>query len=509
MRRASARVYNNFIGRGFHENAEAGWLYDKLMRANNLMTSYELALSAFHATTMAREAMVSQVARAVGDLHEGQIGKALKDFALFPVAPVRNYFAGRALQREYVGPGVPSGRASRFVDTVAPYLGGNTGSARLGQLANILGQVGGRAVGRGSSEYFSSGKGPYTSIRSFTDAFRDAARDAQAHPVAGSARQLAVNVGRTMDTIAAPLFDHTIPRLKNGAWMERMNDWLERNPNASHDNQLAYGRQLSDSVDNRFGELVYDNLFWNRMLKQTGQVVLRALGWDLGTHREIEGGVADVLRGRWSPRVEYLIALPVVMGITNAVATYLKTETAPKGQDFFAYRTGGTNDDGTPERAMFPGYDREYIGAFFNMLAKGPAKGAQEYAWGKVSSLWHSAHDLFTNRDWKDDPIGPPSAGVSSPQARAQLPDFALRYVEDLLGRFAPISTRGALGLDQSKPAKNISPVEKALSVRKAPAAVQNLERQRYWEQRREKDLREKTPEDRWKAKIRKERQAS
>jgi hypothetical protein len=84
-----------------------------------------------------------------------------------------------------------------------------------------------------------------------------------------------------------------------------------------------------------------------------------------------------------------------------------------------------------------------------------------------------------------------------------------LRYVENLLGRFAQISTRGALGLDQSKPAKNISPVEKAMSVRKAPAAVQNLERQRYWEQRRERDLREKTPEERWKAKIRKERQVS
>jgi hypothetical protein len=158
---------------------------------------------------------------------------------------VRNYFAGRSLQREYAGPGIQSGRTSRFVDTFAPYLGGNTGSARLGQLANILGQVGGRAVGRGSSEYFSSGKGPYTSIRSFTDAFRDAARDAQAHPVAGTARQLAINVGRTMDTVAAPLFDHTIPRLKNGAWMERMHDWLERNPSASHDEQLAYGRQLS------------------------------------------------------------------------------------------------------------------------------------------------------------------------------------------------------------------------------------------------------------------------
>jgi hypothetical protein len=102
-------------------------------------------------------------------------------------------------------------------------------------------------------------------------------------------------------------------------------------------------------------------------------------------------------------------------------------------------------------------------------------------------------------------------AGRRAPESRrrrrAQLPDFALRYVEDLL--FAPISTRSALGLDQSKPAKNISPVEKALSVRKAPAAVQNLARQRYWEQRREKDLREKTPQERWKAKLRKERQAS
>jgi hypothetical protein len=105
------------------------------------------------------------------------------------------------------------------------------------------------------------------------------------------------------------------------------------------------------------------------------------------------------VRGRWSPRVEYLIAAPIVMGITNAVATCLKTQTAPSGMDFFAYRTGGTNDDGTPERVMFPGYDREYIGAFFNMLGEGAGQGRTGIRLGQsVLALAHCARSFHEPR---------------------------------------------------------------------------------------------------------------
>jgi hypothetical protein len=51
-----------------------------------------------------------------------------------------------------------------------------------------------------------------------------------------------------------------------------------------------------DSVDNRLGQLVYDNLFWHNMTKDLGLVATRSLGWNLGTIRELAGGVADYAR---------------------------------------------------------------------------------------------------------------------------------------------------------------------------------------------------------------------
>ena len=41
--------------------------------------------------------------------------------------------------------------------------------------------------------------------------------------------------------------------------------------------------KVVDSVDNRLGLLAYDNLFWQRTLKDLGMLSTRALGWNVGT----------------------------------------------------------------------------------------------------------------------------------------------------------------------------------------------------------------------------------
>ena len=43
-----ARVYNNFISKGFHANAEAGKVYDAVQGASNAITSLELGLSGYY-----------------------------------------------------------------------------------------------------------------------------------------------------------------------------------------------------------------------------------------------------------------------------------------------------------------------------------------------------------------------------------------------------------------------------------------------------------------------------
>jgi hypothetical protein len=48
-----------------------------------------------------------------------------------------------------------------------------------------------------------------------------------------------------------------------------------------------------DSVDNRMGQVVYDNLFWRKSIKDIGMASVRSLGWNLGTFRELGGGALD------------------------------------------------------------------------------------------------------------------------------------------------------------------------------------------------------------------------
>ena len=60
--------------------------------------------------------------------------------------------------------------------------------------------------------------------------------------------------------------------------------------------QLHAARQVWDSIDNRFGEMVQDNLFMNKVIKQAGMLSLRSWSWTIGSGRELVGGARDVLK---------------------------------------------------------------------------------------------------------------------------------------------------------------------------------------------------------------------
>lgn len=55
------------------------------------------------------------------------------------------------------------------------------------------------------------------------------------------------------------------------------------------DVRAALGRAW-DSVANRLGQLVYDNLFWNKVLKDLAMGAVRSVGWDVALPREVPGG---------------------------------------------------------------------------------------------------------------------------------------------------------------------------------------------------------------------------
>lgn len=90
------------------------------------------------------------------------------------------------------------------------------------------------------------------------------------------------------------LFNSVIPHVKMAAFVDLMRyDIIKLGPHASNDKLLRMAMKNWDSIDNRFGMMIYDNLFLKRAFRDTLFIVQRAPGWNWGTKREIAGGVID------------------------------------------------------------------------------------------------------------------------------------------------------------------------------------------------------------------------
>lgn len=479
----AARVYNNMISRGIM-GTDAGPLYDRLLRAKNGMTQAELSFSAFHAITMAMESTVSEFARGFLDLAAGHPLSGLAKMATSPAAMAKYYRLGRQGAAEYVKP--------------------STQGAAIARQMNLLTRAGiAPPIGRGEQQYFTAQRGAYRSFRDFRQAMGDAAKDMRDSPLAGPFRQFAQQTARVMDTVSAPLFDHLIPRIKAGASLARMSDWMQQHPLGGHDEMMKAARDIVDSTDNRFGEFNYDNLMWHTGLKQAAFMSMRAFGWAIGTWREIGGGVADLARARLTERAAYVVGLGAVTAFANGMMTYLHTGKQPSMQDLYAYDTGQKDDRGNPIRAMIPGYAKEFSQLGANIYARGAEAAGKSYLYSKAASMWTSAYELLTNRDFRDDPIGPPQAGMTTAQGREQMPEFLSRYFKEAASHYVPINWRSAIGVQSANDVQGLTAPERALAIRKAPFALSNPEAARQFFQHQEEHP--KGPDAKWRAKLKRE----
>ncbi len=249
-----------------------------------------------------------------------------------------------------------------------------------------------------------------------------------------AATQLWRGAARVMDTIAAPIFEHYVPQLKNAAFYGKMDSWLKMNPTASEAEQLAAAREIGNSIDNRFGEMNQDNIFWNQTLKQSLQVGMTSYSWTTGTIKEIGGGVADLARGKLTPKAEYVLALPMGVSILNSVYQYLMTGEPPKDyKDVISPRTGGTIPKTQyrpemPERAILPGYIKDVFGW---------AIDPKQEAANKIAPGIQMANELIFRKDWRGDPIDDPELGV---------PGWLKASGMSVMNAFTPISTEQMAG---------------------------------------------------------------
>jgi len=351
------------------------------------------------------------------------------------------------------------GLAAYFDDT------GTVGNLKTQKAVKALVAANFRMHGRGNitDEYRSS------FLPDFVSSFRkgrlkmeaqQAFADIVKHPIAGTGRQVADLVFRTLDTISAPVFQYMVPRLKTGAALDMMYTYMRRKPNATDEELAAYARSVSDTIDNRFGEMNHDNIFLSQTQKAFMQATLVSYSYEYGSARLAAGAVGDTARfltgkGGWTPQMSYPIALFATMAIHSAVYQYLMTGKPPGSTaDLRNPQTGGTDlKSGQPGRAVLP----NQLNQVFNFI--NDPKGE---LYNKLNVMWKTTFALAGTLsptggyDYRNNPIVDKNTpGIDQ---LAQAGYFAMQS-------FAPIS----ISQQQRQPGSTVPGWQIGLGIRDAP----------------------------------------
>lgn len=311
----TARLLNNMLS---VDKVRGSALGRGLMWLKNASTAIELGVSPFHAVFESVEAMSSQMAlglqRAYNQgVRQGkpeQLGQGLKEILSSPLAPITMAREGSALPA-YIEARARLGKIglTQFGHVIAgeqPH--GVIEAIRqfrdlrrersvelllkrypdLDQLVDDMFQ-GGLVVGQ-HRDY---------QTRSMDKTFTEALHSG--NPIGAALRVLPALTQGLMH----PLFNVYIPALKYSLFLRMMSEQVSERSRELEQGTVTretLARQVADSVENRFGELNFDNLFLDRSVKSGLQLLFRSVTWKMGTAREMLGGIGGQSRelARWA-----------------------------------------------------------------------------------------------------------------------------------------------------------------------------------------------------------------
>lgn len=367
----AARIINNYLSPGLQQYKT----YQAYRYAGNLLNQFQLGFSAFHLGFTSLDSAVSKFALGLNELMSGHPINAVSKILQTPFAPITNIIQGDSLLKAWRGEG------KNPIDNI---------------LATAMASGGGRAR---MDQFYA------------TKAYEQMKHHFEAGNVVRGLMHIPMAIA---DISSKPILEYIVPRQKLGVFSDIMQMEMQNNPNMTHDQTREIAQRAWDSVDNRMGQLVYDNLFWNRTFKDLLMGSMRSVGWNLGTLRELGGGVkdyieagADVAQGKkpeFSYRMAYVAALPIVVGMLGAIAQYLRTGKGPQTlKDYYFPQTGGTDVAGDPHRVALPSYMKDIY-----HYTQAPVKTVTN----KLNPLLSMIAQMLENKDYygtkirnEDDPL--------------------------------------------------------------------------------------------------------
>lgn len=264
-------------------------------------------------------------------------------------------------------------------------------------------------------------------------------------------RAIPSGLRRGLEHLSSWMFEEWIPNLKMAALKREAEALFRRRPDLIDDttNRRVALRALGKQIDNRFGEMFYGSLFWNRTLKDASIGSFLSLGWNLGFAREFGGGFFEPIARRMleppnptrqlvratTNKTTNMFAYAFTAMAINAVMNKAFTGDNAEGLDYVFPRIGGLNPDGSPRRITNAFYTREVPMALKNIEEK------QSVVGGLSQMLYHKMlfqpfFEMGGNKDYFGNQIYDENA-----PAFKQAWQFGKHLVTDQL---SPMSISGA-----------------------------------------------------------------
>lgn len=341
---------------------------------NNTMTQSLLGLSGFHVKKVSQELINLSAARALDLGIAGQNAEARQTVAKSMISPFAAVRSGANIQKMMLGQMEP----------------------QTGQQAQVIDAMKSQFKARPDKEYETQWG------RKFQKALDQGGVQgllrAGAHALPAANEHL-------MQNGVFSFVQHA--KLHMGS--ELVTDYLNKNPNATHEQLMTETGKISDHLDNVLGLMNRDNLFWNRTARDLATLSTLSVGWNYGSARALGGGLVDLGKGLGSlakggkladvdtRRISYLATTAALTALTGAATTYMATGKAPQNlRDYVFPPSGGKDREGHDIRLNTGFYTSDYFDFFHDPIGTLKAKG---------SPLMHVASDLLSNRDYKGDKI--------------------------------------------------------------------------------------------------------
>lgn len=319
-------VVQKVVDRYMEPGISSSPVYKTIRQIGNAINNLQLGLSGFHVTGTSLNASFSEFSNGTNNLLSGHPLKAAASTVRGAYAPADYAVGGHKLIQDLV-----TGADNHF-----------TQAAKIANFNPVK-----------SSDYIANGL--KKSIADFK----------AGHIIKGTLTL----PGRAVSTLSKPIMEHWVPDLKAGAFKRAIQvaDTKLGKEATDAERQTAY-QKVADSIDNRFGQLNKDNLFWNKTLKDINTMGMRSPGWNIGTGREIGGGLKDIpssfaslVKGKGiSDRTAYTASLGAGTMLIGATLQKIFTGHGPTELiDYFYPKTGQTDKNGNAERVSLPTYSKD------------------------------------------------------------------------------------------------------------------------------------------------------